>query len=121
MNEIHSLLHYSLNEALHHIKCATAAWMSSDIGQMRIMNSDVKTLYWIDEDFEMISISFPAKLNLEGCYSQLTFEFNNDSSKKVSSSDCHVLVKDISSYHQYSNQRELYQRLIILLAFNYRH
>ena len=93
MNKIHSLLHYSLNEALHHPRCATAAWMSSDIGRKRVMNSDVKSLYWIDEDFEMISISFPAKLNLEGPYSQLNFRFNNDSFKKVRSSVCHLLIK----------------------------
>ena len=58
------------------------------------MDSDVKTLYWIDEDFEMISISFPAKLNLEGPYSQLNFGFNDDSSNKVCSSVRYLLIKE---------------------------
>lgn len=90
MNEIHSLLHYSLKEALRHPKCASEEWMSTDIGRMRVTDSDVKTLYWINDDFEMVSITFPAKLNLDGPYNQLAFDFNDRHPRKVRLLNLHL-------------------------------
>lgn len=96
MNKIHSLLHYSLKDALHDPKCVKREQLSTETGRMHVMNSDVKTLCWINEDFKMISVSFPAKLNLEGAFNQLAFDSNDGHSKAVSLSNifcCFFLKK----------------------------
>lgn len=48
-------------------------------GRFRLLSFEQNLLQWVDENNEMISISFPAILDLEGCYNCIPPDFVSSS------------------------------------------
>ena len=94
-NESEGKLANSLFTVLKRDNCASFTRLDFFVnrGRFRLLNveDDEKSLYYIDEEEEMISMSFPARLNLKGVYSQKDHNF----SKVINSSifELHPLSK----------------------------
>ena len=77
MNKNEGKLANSLLTVLKRDNCASFSRLIFFVnrGRFRLLNveDDEKTLYYIDEEDEMITMSFPARLNLKGAYSRTEF------------------------------------------------
>ena len=87
-NESEGKLANSLFTVLKRDNCASFTRLDFFVnrGRFRLLNveDDEKSLYYIDEEEEMISMSFPARLNLKGVYSQIDFSSSKRNGEFVS-------------------------------------
>lgn len=87
-------------------------------GRFRLLSFEQNLLQWVDENNEMISISFPAILDLEGCYNCIPPDFVSSSTlfstrkqslkKKVSNSS---FERDAKTIFQLSPLQETYENI----------
>ena len=110
MPYIHNELYYSLQEVLRHPRCASQTWMEDatfDLGFLRIRNSNVRTRFRSEKKPDPLPIAFPARLNLKGTHSNITFDINIENQKYVRhiiNSNLHF--KDLTMQKPRSNTAE---------------
>ena len=103
MTDTHSDLYYSLQAALRHPNCASSTWLdnpSINKAQIHVDDSNVNSRYWMDDDMEPISITFPAKLNLNGIHSQLTLDLTEEYNKFVIRKSFIFRLSLLSQFHR---------------------
>ena len=84
-----STLYHSLEKILTHPSCASSNWMEnqgSDLSQLRA-SFDKNSLYWVDKDGHVLSLAFPAILDLKKTYNKIE-SYNVLNDMKVSDIFC---------------------------------
>lgn len=81
ISEEHSSLYESLEATIKHSSCVSNDWIDTvaDINNPRILNTppyNDGSLHWVDKNNELLSMAFPAVLELDGKYSKLGPYFN---------------------------------------------